>query len=486
MQMLETPPRDWDARIEFPTLSRGFAEAAATVGHRPLYAIDDDASALILVRALPVPVFSSWTARAKVHVSRGNARFVSRLVEGLAAQGIAQVRIGDGVWGLSRHIIEAAGLSPAVTHLLEHAPAESDQELFDRLQPKRRSSLRRAEREGVVVSEVRSEAELEAYCTLAGETERRARARDVGTVMPGAYFRAIFRTMVPRKQAVIFLARQGEWPLSGAIFLTSRDRMTYFRAASTRDPELVKRQGPTAVIWHALRVARARQIPRFDLGAVTPTDDTTHPSWSVYRFKREFGGYVTELHHAEVTLSPAKVAFQEHVMLPVWKRAHGFYMTAFGTRSAVPQEAASGTDLRWAGVPAKAPATVAPGEPWDVDAVIDEIRALGPIRVRAVELSEQARMKAVAFAHELHGTVAREAARPILAATVDGGICFSWPASATGSGQLVELVFFRDVIEYAVVDGTDVTAAEQRLLDGETSDVGAVIREVVKRYVVRV
>src|SRR5207237_2258308 len=127
--------------------------------------------------------------------------------------------------------------------LLEHAPAETDQELFQRLSSRRRAALRRAERDGVVVHEVRSEEDLAHYCALAEATERRARARDIGTVMPPAYFAAIFRAMVPRKEAVIFLAQWKDRPLAGAVFLTSAERMTYFHGASTRDPELTGLQG---------------------------------------------------------------------------------------------------------------------------------------------------------------------------------------------------------------------------------------------------
>ena len=32
MQIFETAPRDWDARVAFPIMSRGFADAAATLG----------------------------------------------------------------------------------------------------------------------------------------------------------------------------------------------------------------------------------------------------------------------------------------------------------------------------------------------------------------------------------------------------------------------------------------------------------------------
>jgi lipid II:glycine glycyltransferase (peptidoglycan interpeptide bridge formation enzyme) len=266
-------------------------------------------------------------------VSRGGAAFVRRLLWQLGREGIAHVRVGDGVLGVPPATITGARLTPIVTHLLEHAPADSDDALLARLDARRRAGVRRAEREGVVTDEIRTEAQLAQYCALATETERRARARDVGAVMPRAYFATIFREMVPRRQAVMFLAQRDGEPLAGAIFLTSEDRMTYFHAASTRDPAARAFQGPTAVIWHALRFARKLGVPHFDLGAVTPTDDPAHPNHSVYHFKREFGGTVTAIRHGEIAVAPLKYAFQERVMLPVWKRAHGVYLGAVGRRS---------------------------------------------------------------------------------------------------------------------------------------------------------
>jgi len=52
-----------------------------------------------------------------------------------------------------------------------------------------------------------------------------------------------------------------------------------------------------------------------------------------------------------------------------------------------------------------------------------------------------------------------------------------------GGWRLVELVFFLDRIEYAVVDGEDVTDVATRIVDGETADPALVVREIVKPYV---
>ena len=82
-----------------------------------------------------------------------------------------------------------------------------------------------------------------------------------------------------------------------------------------------------------MRLAHARGIPSFDLGAVTLTDDPAHPHHSVYQFKRGFGGTVAPLHGAEMVLSPMKCGFQDHVVLPAWKRLYPMYLwlTSHGT-----------------------------------------------------------------------------------------------------------------------------------------------------------
>jgi Acetyltransferase (GNAT) domain len=196
--------------------------------------------------------------------------------------------------GVPRRTLELAGITPIMSYRLAPAPALTDRELFVRLAPRRRVALRRAELAGVVVSEIRSEPEFEQYCALAADAD------STGAVIPPKFFAAMFRDMVPRRQAVFFLARRGDQPLAGAIFLVSRYRMSCFHAVATRDQDLSALEGPTAVFWHALRVARVRDLPCFDLGAVTATSNRDRPGLSSYDFKREFGGYLEPVYHGEV------------------------------------------------------------------------------------------------------------------------------------------------------------------------------------------
>jgi hypothetical protein len=311
-------------------LSTSFARAARTLGQRALYATDGVGRALVLVRAVPGPLVRWWTSRAKVYIDADRSGFVGDVVAALRARGISYARLGDAAWGLPPASGWCDGLTTITTHLMTFDAAITEEQALARLAPKTRWQLRRSAREGVDVDEVRDELELEAFCGLVEETRDRMRARDVAAALPGAFYRAVFKEMVPRGEAVFVVARAGGRPLAGGLFFIAPSRMSYYHGASTRDREVTALNGPTAMFWYAMSLARARGIPVFDLGAVTPTEDPSHPHHSVYHFKRGFGGRLEELRSAEIMLSPLKCRFQEVVVLPAWKRMYPLYLSLVG------------------------------------------------------------------------------------------------------------------------------------------------------------
>ena len=56
------------------------------------------------------------------------------------------------------------------------------------------------------------------------------------------------------------LARANGQPLAAQMYLVGADRLTYYHGASTRNRELTPKHGPTAIFWHAMRLA-AKRVP---------------------------------------------------------------------------------------------------------------------------------------------------------------------------------------------------------------------------------
>jgi Acetyltransferase (GNAT) domain len=272
-------------------------------------------------------------------------------VPALTARGIAHARIEDTIDGLPAEALTHAGITPIRSYRIAHSVTEPERERFRRLTRRRRMALRRGRHEGITVGEIRSTAELQQYCALASGPERPGGPYDAGGVVPPLFIRAIFGALAPSRQAVCLLARRHDQPVAGAIFLTSADRMTLFHtvtvsepelAVSAWDPDLADFQGPTAVTWHAMRVAHARGIPRVDLGVVMPIERRNDPHFLVDHFKRSFGGYLEPMYHGEVTLSRFKHAFQE--LLPARHDSDDLYVAPLDARRSVPVGAERGPD----------------------------------------------------------------------------------------------------------------------------------------------
>jgi hypothetical protein len=326
---------DWDRRIVDSALSTGFAEAMATLGQHPFFVDDDRDIALLLVRRLPVPGLRSLTSRIKVYVNHGRQAFLWRLLDQLAARGAGYVLLGDPGRPLPNHLAgDGAGFDVTTHHRVVHDVRRDDDALIAGMHLKARWQIRRAVRDGVAVSEITGEDDLADYCRLAAATAARIRQRNLVAALPDAFFRTILRTMVPRGQARFLIARIDGRPLAGALFLMSPDRMTYYHGVSTRDPALTPIQGPSAIVWHAMRQARDDGRRWFDHGAVTVTADPEHPHHSVYLFKRRFGGHVETAATGTLVLSRTKLAFQEHVMMPAWRRYYPLYLRLMGARPA--------------------------------------------------------------------------------------------------------------------------------------------------------
>jgi hypothetical protein len=72
------------------------------------------------------------------------------------------------------------------------------------------------------------------------------------------------------------------------------------------------------------------------MGAVTPTEDPRHPHFSVYQYKKLWGGTLAAMEAGEVVLSSWKRSFQERLLAPMWDRLHPLYLRTFTHEAPAP------------------------------------------------------------------------------------------------------------------------------------------------------
>ncbi|HEX7225538.1 MAG TPA: peptidoglycan bridge formation glycyltransferase FemA/FemB family protein [Candidatus Limnocylindria bacterium] len=155
-----------------------------------------------------------------------------------------------------------------------------------------RYAVRRAEREGVVVTATNDAADvaaIDALHALVGETQARA-----GFPMPALErYRIAWAALAGAGRAEILEARrEGELLASGMVVIEG-DRSFYLFSGSRREERgEPKRYASYALQWAMLRLARDRGVRHHDLwGVAPPNAGPDHPWHGVGLFKKGFGGH---------------------------------------------------------------------------------------------------------------------------------------------------------------------------------------------------
>ena len=154
-----------------------------------------------------------------------------------------------------------------------------------------RYAVRRAEREGVVVTAHEDAADtraVDALHELVGDTQRRA-----GFPMPPLErYRIAWRALGTAGRAVIFDARRDDVPLASGMVVIEGDRSFYLFSGSRREERgEPKRFASYALQWAMMRLARERGVHTHDLwGIAPPGAGPDHPWHGVGLFKKGFGG----------------------------------------------------------------------------------------------------------------------------------------------------------------------------------------------------
>lgn len=194
-----------------------------------------------------------------------------------------RMNFGTNLWNLKKAAFDFSVADSLVIDL----DSEEDVVLA-RMKHKTRYNIRLAEKKGVKVFDSSVEM-LPVFYDLYVQTARRNRFTVCGYNRFSSLFKA--NDASPCSPELIFLlAGYGKEILAGAIVgITGATAVYMFGASSNHYRNIM---APYSVQWQAIRLAQARGCTVYDMGAVSPTKDPTHPFYGMFRFKTGFGGRI--------------------------------------------------------------------------------------------------------------------------------------------------------------------------------------------------
>jgi hypothetical protein len=162
-----------------------------------------------------------------------------------------------------------------------------------------KSTVKKAQREGVCATCATDVADVESFSALHAETMRSVGARP----RPVGYFARLWTTLSPAGQCEVLLARLGPGPPIAGIMTMSWKSAAYYYAAGSAQAHR-SAGGNTLLVHEAILRSRARGDQTFHLGPTPLREQVDEKTYLVGRFKNQFGGLEVPWRTASLFLWP--------------------------------------------------------------------------------------------------------------------------------------------------------------------------------------
>lgn len=301
--MSEVSLRDWQVFLDkFPNAhilqSGEWGELKSAFGWKAVRVVAGDGGAQILFRRLPFGLTLAYIPRGPV--GRLSQDFWNEVDRACRGQNAVFLKVESDEWesGVSddpRATSNFPGfqrsphnIQPPRTLIVDLRGGED--EILARMKQKCRYNVRLAEKKGVTV---RAWDNLEAFHRMLLVTG----GRDSFGVHSLEYYRKAYELFYPSGACGLLLAEYEGKPIAALMVFAYGKRSWYMYGAS-KDEE--RNRMPTYLLqWESMRWARSKGCTEYDLWGVPDEDEETLETefsersdglWSVYRFKRGFGG----------------------------------------------------------------------------------------------------------------------------------------------------------------------------------------------------
>jgi lipid II:glycine glycyltransferase (peptidoglycan interpeptide bridge formation enzyme) len=166
----------------------------------------------------------------------------------------------------------------------------TEDQILARMKQKTRYNIRLAQRKGVVIYKSR---DIDTFYKLMQATSE----RDAFGIHSKDYYHRVLDYFEPHGQCALLFAEFDGQPLAGLMVFAKGKRSWYFYGASSNE---LRHLMPTYLLqWEAMKWAKDIGCDEYDLWGVPDESietlesqflERTDDLWSVYRFKRGFGG----------------------------------------------------------------------------------------------------------------------------------------------------------------------------------------------------
>ncbi len=276
--------------------SAAWGELKAGFGWNPIRVEVGAAGAQILFRKLPLGLTVGYIPKGPV--GSGFAQIWPQVEEVCRQQRAIFLKVEPDDWegqplsplDLPKGAIPADPIQPRRTVEIDLAGGPED--WLARMKQKTRYNVRLAEKKEVVVQE---SSDIAGFYNLMQQTGQ----RDQFGVHSQAYYQRAFDLFSPSGNCALLTASYAGQPLASVMVFAHGKRAWYFYGASSN---IERNRMPTYLVqFEAMRWAAAHGCKVYDLWGVPDVDeqvletqftDREDGLWSVYRFKRGFGGEV--------------------------------------------------------------------------------------------------------------------------------------------------------------------------------------------------
>lgn len=198
----------------------------------------------------------------------------------------------------SKNLFKKHGFINAPMHLHAELTSQlditkSEEELLKNMRKTTRYEIKRAEKEGIKISQTSDPKEIKEFYKLQIQTSKRQKF----VPFSYAYLFEQFKEFAENNMAILYNAKIKNKLLAEAFIIFYAKEAVYHYGASTDEGR--KYPGAYLIQWEAVQEAKKRGMARYNFWGVSPIDKPKHRFHGLSLFKRGFGGEEIEYLHAQ-------------------------------------------------------------------------------------------------------------------------------------------------------------------------------------------